>query len=161
MSTRTATGRRGWNVPGSSGHPQRYVLDAYSLLAYFFDEPGGARVRSLVEAGGCGAAELYTCVINFAEALYWTQRRRGVAAFAEVAAGISALPIRQFDIDQQLSVDAARLKAANPLALADCYAVALALRLDATLVTAASEHLALEPPVAIERIGGRPAVAGA
>ncbi|MCC6237871.1 MAG: type II toxin-antitoxin system VapC family toxin [Dehalococcoidia bacterium] len=144
-------------MPGKSALPQRYVLDAYSLLAYFFDEPGGARVRSLVEAGGCGAAELYTCVINFAETLYWTQRRRGSAAFAEVAAGMSALPIRQLDIDQQLSVDAARVKASNPLALADCYAVALAVRLDATLVTAASEQLALEPPIAIERIGG-PAV---
>ena len=148
-------------MPPSSGRQPRYVLDAYSLLAYFFDEPGGGRVRALVEAGGCGSAELYTCVINFAETLYWTQRRRGVAALAEVAAGMSALPIRQFDIDQQLSVDAARLKASNPMALADCYAVALAMRLDATLVTAGSSPLRLEPPLSIERIGVPPAAVSA
>lgn len=153
MSIRTVTGRRGWNVSRSRDLPPRYVLDAYSLLAYFFDEPGGGRVRSLVEAGGCGAVELYTCVINFAETLYWTQRRRGSIAFSEVAAGMSALPINQVDIDQRLSVEAARLKASNPLALADCYAMALALRLEATLVTASSEHFTLEPQVAIERIG--------
>lgn len=140
--------------------PDRYVLDAYALLAYFFDEPGGTRVRALVDASGQGRAELYTSVINFAETLYWTQRRRGSAAFAEVADGMPALPIHQIDIDKQLSVEAARLKASNPLALADCYAVALALRLDATLVTAASEYLDFEPPIAIERIGGLAVISG-
>jgi predicted nucleic acid-binding protein len=130
------------------------VLDAYALLAYFFDEPGGERVRSLIEQSSRGSGELYTCVINFAETLYWTQRRRGTIAFSEVADGLPALPVRLVDIDQELSIEAARLKAGNPLVLADCYAAALALRLEATLVTGGAEFREFEPELAIERLGG-------
>ncbi len=132
-----------------------FVLDAYALLAYFFDEPGGDRIHELIEASGQGSSKLYTSVINVAETLYWTQRRRGTVAFAEVADGLPSLPIEQVNIDHVLSIEAARLKASNPIALADCYAAALALRLGATLITGGSEFREFrefEPQLVIERL---------
>ncbi len=136
-----------------------FVLDAYALLAYFFDEPGGDRIHELIEASGQGTSKLYTSVINVAETLYWTQRRRGTVAFAEIADGLPSLPIEQVNIDHVLSIEAARLKASNPIALADCYAAALALRLGATLITSGSEFREFrefEPQLVIERLNALP-----
>lgn len=140
----------------------QYVLDAHALLSYFFDEPGGDRIRQLIEESARGTSKLYTSVINVAETLYWTQRRRGTLAFAEVAEGLPSLPIECVNIDHELSVEAARLKAFNPIGLADCYAAALALRLCATLITGGSEFREFrefDPPLTIERLTGAPRVA--
>lgn len=138
---------------------QCFVLDAHALLAYFFDEPGGDRIHELIEDSTRGATRLYTSVINVAETLYWTQRRRGTAAFSEIADGLPSLPIEQVHIDHVLSIEAARLKASNPIALADCYAAALALRLGATLITGGAEFREFrefEPQLVIERLTALP-----
>lgn len=156
MSASTHASHR-WRAAASN----LYVLDAHALLSYFFDEPGGDRIRQLIEEGAAGKSRLYTSVINEAETLYWTQRRRGSVAFAEVAEGLPSLPIERVDIDHELSVEAARLKAFNPIGLADCYAAALALRLCATLVTGGSEFREFrefDPPLTIERLTGTPRV---
>ncbi len=140
-------------LDGKAPHRERFVLDAYALLAYFFDEPGGDRIRGLIEQSGEGTSDLYTCVVTITETLYWTQRRRGAAAFTEIADGLASLPIRQVEVDHDLGIEAARLKASNPIALAACYAAALALRLDATLITDGSEFREFEPALTIERLG--------
>ena len=88
MSASTHASHR-WRAAASN----LYVLDAHALLSYFFDEPGGDRIRQLIEESAAGTSRLYTCVINVAETLYWTQRRRGSVAFAEVAEGREAMAL--------------------------------------------------------------------
>lgn len=129
----------------------RYVLDAFAVLAFFREEPGGPAVRELFRRGAAGDAELYLCTVNLAEVLYRLERERGEAA-AEIAQAelTEALPIALVDAGQDLSVSAARLKAPHPISIADAYAAALARQLDAALVTGDPDFRLVEDRIAIE-----------
>ena len=129
----------------------RYVLDAFAVLAFFREEPGGPAVRELFRRSAAGEAELYLCVINMAEVLYRLEWERGETdvEIAQVAL-TQELPIHLVDADLDLSVSAARLKAPHPISIADAYAAALALRLDAAVVTGDPDFRQVENRVAIE-----------
>ncbi len=130
---------------------RRYVLDAYALLAFFLDEPAASRVSELLSDGAAGGAELHLCAINLAEVLYRLERLHGEAAVDMARAMLAQeLPVQLVDADRDLSVDAARLKAHHPISIADAYAAALAMRLDATLVTGDPDFRLLEDRVAVE-----------
>ncbi len=130
---------------------QHYVLDAFAMLAFFREEPGEPRVSELLRDGAAGEAELYLCVINMVEVLYRLERERGEAD-AEIARVTltQELPIHLVDVDLDMSVRAARLKAIYPISIADCIAAALARRLDAALVTGDPDFRLVEDRVAIE-----------
>jgi predicted nucleic acid-binding protein len=128
----------------------RLVLDAFPLLAYLQEEPGHERVLGLLEDAASGQASLSMCTVNFGEVLYWLERRRGAAAAYSLAANIRGLPIHLVDADLDLTVVAARVKAAFPVSLADAYAAALAQRLGAAVLTGDPDFQRLEGAVAVE-----------
>jgi len=130
------------------------VLDAFALLAYLQREPGHQRVRSLLDDAALGRVSLSMCAVNFGEVLYWLERRRGVAAANALTGNVRDLPINLVDADLDLTVSAARIKAAHPVSLADAYAAALAQRLDAAVLTADPDFQRLEGAVAIEWLTG-------
>ena len=130
---------------------ERYVLDAFALLAFFLAEPAGPRVRELLDEAATERVELSLCVINLAEVLYRLERERGeVSARNAHVLMVEEFSIQLVDADRDLSVRAARLKAHHPISLADAYAAALAMRLDATLVTGDPDFRLLEDRVAVE-----------
>ena len=130
---------------------ERYVLDAFALLAFFLAEPAGPRVRELLDEAATERVELSLCVINLAEVLYRLERERGeVSARSAHVLMTEEFSIQVVDADRDLSVRAARLKAHHPISLADAYAAALAMRLDATLVTGDPDFRLLEDRVAVE-----------
>ena len=135
----------------ASDRHQRYVLDAFAVLAFLREEPGEPGVSKLLRDGAAGEAEIYLCVINLAEVLYRLERERGEAD-AEIAraALTQELPLELVDADLDLSVRAAHLKAPHPISIADGYAAALAERLDATLVTGDPDFHRVEDRIAIE-----------
>ena len=114
------------------------VLDASAIVALVADEPGGADVaeRLGAEGGSCSA-------VNLAEVLDWIIRIAGAeptearaAVDAVIAAGLDVVPG-----DRAIAMTAAELRArwysrrSAAVSLADCFAVATALHLSATLVT--------------------------
>ncbi len=130
---------------------ERYVLDAFALLAFFLAEPAGPRVRELLDEAAAERVELSLCVINLAEVLYRLERERGeVSARSAHVLMTEEFSIQVVDADRDLSVRAARLKAHHPISLADAYVAALAMRLDATLVTGDPDFRLLEDRVAVE-----------
>ncbi len=61
-----------------AGSPAAYVLDSFALLAYLEGEPGMPRVRSVLEGAAAQRHTVYLSLINLGEALYITERERGL-----------------------------------------------------------------------------------
>ncbi len=89
-------------------------------------------------------------VINVGEVLYITERIGGAMAARVAIDLLDSLAIRVVDADRHLTFDAAHVKANHPLSYADAFAVALAHRLNAVLVTGDLEFRAVESLVRVE-----------
>jgi ribonuclease VapC len=113
----------------------RYVLDAFSLIAVMQDEAGAAKVQQLLESADQGDDELYMSVVNLGEVIYIMWKRRGVKSAESTLAAFDQLPVKAFDVDLDLALRAAAFKAGNRMSYADCFAIALAQRESAALVT--------------------------
>jgi len=127
-----------------------YVLDAFAVMAFLRDEPGGPRVRELLQAAARGEIRLYLCLINYGEVLYMVERRWGEIELHRVIAHLDELPIRVMPIDLPLTFAAAHVKAHHPISYADAFAVALAQKFDAMVVTGDPEFKSVEELVRIE-----------
>ncbi len=113
---------------------RRYVLDAGVLALYF---AGREDAREYIEAAYSGGAKVYMCEINVAEFLYNYARVFGWDAALARHALVRSSPITVVEVDERLTVEAAKLKHRHlgALSLADCYLVATAKLLKATVVT--------------------------
>jgi ribonuclease VapC len=126
------------------------VLDAFALLAFLQMEPGHQRVRSLLDDAASERASLSMCTVNLGEVLYWLERRQGATAANALTGNFRDLPINLVNADLDLTISAARIKAAHPVSLADAYAAALAQRLGAAILTGDPDFRRLESAVAVE-----------
>jgi ribonuclease VapC len=119
-------------------------------MAFLRDEPGGPKMRELIQAAAREEIQLYLCLINYGEVLYMVERRWGEIELRKVIARLDDLPIQVMPIDRSLTLAAAHVKAHHPLSYADAFAVALAQKLDAMVVTGDPEFKHVEELVHIE-----------
>lgn len=122
----------------------RYVLDACAIIALIRKEDGCSEVRQALEA------EENVCLIhalNLCEVYYDCLRCYGVAQAEILLANLTGagLVIRD-DMDMEFWKAAGTLKARGRISLADCFAVTLAAREDARLLT--SDRHEFEPLLA-------------
>jgi len=117
-----------------------YVFDACAIIALLDDELGAEVVETLLEGEG------HRCVIhilNVCEVYYHIYR----SADKEKADKLKSVLERYgFELDEQTALwqEASQLKAVwRRVSLVDCFALALAIREKATLVT--SDHHELDP----------------
>jgi predicted nucleic acid-binding protein len=113
----------------------RYVFDAFALLALFKDEPGAPRVESILREAEAGQHEIYLTVVNLGEALYRLFQDRGPTAPEDAYAEIIQWPATIMEVDEELALRAASHKALRKIGYMDCFAVALAERMQALVVT--------------------------
>ena len=121
-----------------------YVLDACAILSLIRNEDGAATVRQALEA------EENICLVhavNLCEVYYDCLRSYGNDPTESLLANLAetGLSIRS-DMDIEFWKAAGNLKARGCIALADCFAVALSVREDATLLT--SDRHEFEPLLA-------------
>ena len=105
------------------------VLDASALLAYFFQEPGADRVKSVLHTALIGAA-------NFSEALTRVIRQGGDIDAAIAGFDILAIPI--VPVTREHAIMAAKLHPLTKhagLSLGDRLCLALAIEQDAPAMT--------------------------
>jgi predicted nucleic acid-binding protein len=114
---------------------KQYVLDANAVIRFLVKGPGIERLDRLFAQAQRGEATLAISVINQGEALYNLAKRAGMAE-AEKALGTVAYYVEAVDVTEKQANGAAALKFIYKLGYADCFAAELALRTDATLVTA-------------------------
>jgi len=113
---------------------KKLLLDAGFLASYF---AGVDEARDLLLDVLSGRAEAYMCEVNVAEFIYNYARVFGWEAARVKHELIRRSPIKFISPDEELTVEAARLKLEfySTLSLADCYLLALAKRLKAHVVT--------------------------
>jgi predicted nucleic acid-binding protein len=123
-----------------------YVLDACAILTLIRNEDGAALVRQALES------EENICLIhavNLCEVYYDCLRCYGNDLTENLLARLyeAGLTIRS-DMDEYFWKAAGALKARGRISLADCFAVALAVREDAVLLT--SDRHEFEPLLAAQ-----------
>ena len=89
-------------------------------------------------------------VANLGEVVYRTIREHGFGRAQEVLGRLEEYDIEMVDIDRELALSAAYLKALHRMAYADCLAAALAQRVDGAVVTGDPDFRQLEDVVSIE-----------
>ena len=106
------------------------VLDASALLALLLDEPGGDKVKAMLDGALLGAVNLAEIVSHYAKL---------GAARADIEVLLQPLPVRVVPIDERLSYEAGMLRPVTlraGLSLGDRYCLALAKREGVPAVTA-------------------------
>ncbi len=131
---------------------KRYVLDSYALIAYFEDEVGADRVAQVLRELIKGQAKGFMSVVNWGELYYNTMREQGVSEAEKVILQLDKFPIQIVDVNRELAYEAAKLKGEFRIAYADCFAVALSMKLNADLVTGDPDFKKLQKRISIEWI---------
>ena len=131
---------------------KRYVLDSYAMIAYFEDEPGANRVAQVLRQLVQGKARGFMSMMNWGEVYYNTMREQGVAEAEKVILQLDKFPIQLVEADKDLAYEAAKLKGKYRIAYADCFAIALCTKLNASLVTGDREFKKLKERLSIHWI---------
>jgi predicted nucleic acid-binding protein len=119
-----------------------YVLDSNAMIAYLRDETGADVVEGfLLDPGSTGFAHS----INLCEVYYDAVRMSGETDALSALNTLANLRITfREDMDAAMWQDAGRIKAIHRrIALADCFCIALARRLNGSVIT--SDHREFDP----------------
>ena len=125
------------------------MIDSYAMMAYFEDEAGADIVAGILEEIVGTQSKGYMSIINWGEIYYNIFRVQGEEVAEKIIAHLGRYPIELVNADQSLTYEAARLKGKYKIAYADCFAAALAVRLDAQVVTGDPEFRKLEREISI------------
>ncbi len=126
------------------------LLDSHAVLRFLRKEKGFEVVERLLRRATKGELKLLASEINLGEVYYVLLRTLGEATGEEIFTSWLLLPVERIPVDFDLVLDAAKLKSQFPVSYADCFAVATALRQQATVVTGDPEFKRFEDRVPIE-----------
>lgn len=122
----------------------KFVLDSYSLLAFFRDEDGADAVEKLLNEAAEDKHELFITVVNAGEVYYMCCRKDSVPKANQVWEAMRKFPIQFVEVNIELTLAAAKIKANYKLSYADAFAAALTIQRKATLVTGDDEFENIE-----------------
>jgi ribonuclease VapC len=112
-----------------------YVLDSYAVLALLGDEAGAEGVKTVLKRVQQGTARVLMSWVNVGEVAYIVERRQGKEKVHQVLGRLEATEVELVEIGRELALKAAAIKADYPLAYADAFAAALAIKVAGVLIT--------------------------
>jgi len=115
--------------------PDRFVLDSFALLAYLEGEAAAGDVENVLNRARRQQADIWMSVINLGEVLYITEREQSLQAAQIALSAVDQLPVVLVDADRSLTLDAAHVKAHHSVSYADAFAVSLAMKHNAAIIT--------------------------
>lgn len=127
-----------------------YVLDSFALIAYFQNEIGGLKVKTLLEKTLNSEIFIYMSIINVAEVYYITSRHMGDITARSLLDDIRRLPITIHSVTDDDIMHAAKLKAQYSASFCDAFAASLAHALQAPVITGDREFHEFEDIIQIE-----------
>lgn len=134
--------------------PDSKVVDAWALLAWIRDEqPAADHVRDCLQQAEQGATQLSMSWINAGEVYYMLARKHDPKAAEDFLTRLPSLPIRLVLPEEEDIVAAAKLKSIHKLSYADAFAVALAQKENAAVITGDPEIRDLADVLMVEWIG--------
>ncbi|SRR5258706_10860070 len=133
--------------------PESKVVDSRAIIAWLLDQTGASQVQAFLEAADTGDVQIFMSWINVGEVYYIAARRLGRDKAENFLQRLPSLPIRVELPKEGDIIEAARLKRSRRLAYADAFAVALAIRERAAIITGDPEIAALKDLLIIDWIG--------
>lgn len=112
-----------------------YVLDSFALLTLLCKEPGQDDVALALHEAATGKTRVLMSWVNVGEFIYIIERRWGREKVHQALGTLEATEVEIVEVGRELTLKAAALKAVHPLAYADAFAAALAMRENAILMT--------------------------
>ena len=119
-----------------------YVLDASAVIRYLTNGIGEEKVDALIRRSRQREVRLRISMVNWGEALYVLAGMVGLEKATSVLKAMNAY-LESVAVDEELAEEAAIIKFHYKMGYADCYAAALAMHMDATLVTSDPEFVKL------------------
>jgi len=113
---------------------RKYLLDTSALLALWNAERGSEFVEKLLHQSLRKKIKVLVSFMTYMEATYRLWRSRGQAVAKEFYIHLNTLPILRIDLDENILLKAAELKATKNLSVADSWIIASAVGHQATLV---------------------------
>ena len=129
-----------------------FILDSYALIAYMEDEPGAMKVVRLLDKAEKRELSVVMSIVNWGEVYYSIFRAKGEVKAEESLLIIEQLPLKIIEEDRRIMYEVAKLKANYSIALGDCFAAAVALKMNFPVVTGDKEFKKLKGKVKIEWI---------
>lgn len=133
-----------------------HVLDTWPVMEWLQQrEPATSRFDDLIEQSIRGQVKVALSRINFGEILYSCWRLDPNRA-QQFRADVESLPFDVISVDDDLVIEAAEIKARVSASYADCFAAALAMRLDVPVITGDDEFVKmrrLHPKLQVEWVG--------
>lgn len=126
------------------------MLDSHAALVYLKGEKGHEKVKAALADADKSGAPLLMSEINIGEVGYILLRAGLTNNLDDFLSQFLSLPIRPVSVDFDLVIEAANIKARYPLSYADAFAVAVALRNDAAIITGDSEFKAVTKLIQID-----------
>ncbi len=133
----------------------RHVLDASAILRFLDDEPGADIVQQILETASRESEPVFISAVNWGEIVYVLLRGRGRQVAHEVCGSLASLAIEIVSVDAEMAEHAAIVKEDFKLPYADAFAAALALRENATLVTADYDFSHLSAQLRLKMLPGK------
>ena len=129
-------------MPGES--KERYILDAYAMIAYLGDEPGAEAIETLLLKARDGKAELFASWVSICEVYYMAQKRSSLESAQAALAAVKSWPIGITPAGEKESLAAGDFKARYRISLGDSYVLGTAKVHRLTAVTGDPEFKPLE-----------------
>lgn len=132
-----------------SKKPKAIVLDSWALIAYLEDESAGEKVADIIADAHEHHVSLLMTVVNAGEVWYIVAREASVGEADASIKQIRDLGVEFVDVDWELAKSAGHFKSANKMSFADCFAAALARKVNGHLATGDPEFKQLEKEITI------------
>jgi len=121
----------------------RYIIDACALLAFLNDEEGADKIETLLNQSATSDVSVSMSIINLLEVYYGELRDKGADIAQIVLDIVQHYSIKIMNtVSERVFREAARLKAAYKMSIADCIGLATAIELSGQFVS--SDHHELE-----------------
>ncbi len=129
---------------------KKSLLDSFAILAWIQDEKGAQQVEDLLYLAQDHKEELLLNIINLGEVFYRCARVRDIPFARDILEKLRLLPIKIYPCPNDLVLEASEIKAKHPIAYADAFAAATAVRENARVVTGDPDFKHLDKIIEIE-----------
>ena len=111
------------------------MLDSFAVLSWIQDEPGAQTVEDLLYGAQGGQEQVIMNIVNLGEVYYRCARLRDLPFARDILEKIRLLTIKILPCPNDLVMEASEIKSRFPIAYADAFLVATALRENARVLT--------------------------
>ncbi len=125
------------------------LFDSHAILKFYQDEDGAENVEELLISSKQGDLKAYMSEINLGEVYCMTIRRLGSVSARDNLEHFFELPVQIISPSSDIILTAAEIKAENAISYADCFAVATAQKVKASIITGDPEFKKVEHLVEI------------